>query len=87
MYSTPLGISNILHLFFIPIDFIFGDIAKHRAPFPLDGSATTRFVSKGFNPLSTHSTEAKKVFRSIQRYTFFILHHLFRLKYKIYKST
>jgi len=66
MYSTSFGISNIRHLFFIPIAFILGVMAKHNAPLPLLGSATTRFVLKGSSFLSEHSIEAKKVFRSIQ---------------------
>ena len=66
IYSTSLGISNIRHLFFIPIFFIFGVMAKHKAPLPLLGSATTRFVLNGSSFLSEHSTEAKKVFKSMQ---------------------
>ena len=49
------------HLFFIPSAFIAGVIAKHIAPSPREGSATTRFVLKGSNPLSAHSQEAKNV--------------------------
>ena len=58
MYSTPSGISNNLHLFLMPNAFNAGDIAKHIAPLPRDGSATTKLVVNGSNPLSTHSTEA-----------------------------
>ena len=55
------------HLFFIPSAFIAGVIAKHIAPSPREGSATTRFVLKGSNPLSAHSQEAKNVFKSMHK--------------------
>ena len=58
MYFILDGISNNLHLFFIPSIFIFGDIARHIVPFPLLSSATTRFVVNGSRFLSTHSTDA-----------------------------
>ena len=58
IYFTFLGISKSLHLFFIPKFFIAGLIAKHIPPLPREGSATTRLVLNGSNPLSAHSTEA-----------------------------
>ena len=57
-YFTLEGISDILHRFFIPIAFNWGVIAKHSAFLPRVKSATTKFVSNGFKPLSAHSTEA-----------------------------
>ena len=50
----------------MPSFFIAGVIARQIAPLPRDGSATTRFALNGFKPLSTASTEAKKLFKSIQ---------------------
>ena len=41
--------------------------AKQTDPRPRDGSATTRFVVNGSSPRSTASTEAKKLFKSMQR--------------------
>ena len=45
----------------------FGVIARQTEPRPRDGSATTRFVVNGSSPRSTASTEAKKLFKSMQR--------------------
>ena len=44
----------------------FGVIARQTEPRPRDGSATTRFVVNGSSPRSTASTEAKKLFKSMQ---------------------
>ena len=65
MYWTPGGISNIRQRLRIPRAFIAGVIARHIAPFPLEGSETTRLVVNGSMPLSAHSTEAKKLLRSM----------------------
>ena len=62
-----LGISKILHLFLTPKAFNDGDTAKHIAPSPLEGSATTKFVVRDFSFLSTHSTYAKKDFKSMHK--------------------
>ena len=67
-----LGISKIRHLFLTPLAFKEGEMAKQIAPFPLEGSATTKSVSKGSSPLATHSTDAKKHFKSIHKYTYSI---------------
>jgi 16S rRNA (adenine1518-N6/adenine1519-N6)-dimethyltransferase len=40
-----------------------GVIAKQIEPFPREESATTKFVVNGSKPLSTASTEAKKLFK------------------------
>ena len=58
IYFISGGISKTRHLFFIPSIFILGLTAKQMVPFPLLGSATTKFVAKGSTFLSTHSTEA-----------------------------
>ena len=68
MYSTPFGISNTRQRLRIPSAFIAGVIARQIAPDPREGSATTRFVVNGSSPLSAHSTEAKKLFRSMHMY-------------------
>ena len=67
-YLMSCGISNSRQRFFTPRLFIFGEIAKQIPPPPLLASATTRLVSKGFSPLSAHSTDAKKHFMSMQKY-------------------
>ena len=56
------GISKIRHRLAIPLSLRAGETARQIAPFPLAASDTTRLVSKGSSPLSTHSTEAKKAF-------------------------
>ena len=67
MYSTPRGISKTRQRLRIPRAFIAGVIARQTDPRPRDGSATTRFVVNGSSPRSTASTEAKKLFKSMQR--------------------
>ena len=56
--STASSTSNSLHLPGIPSDFIEGETARQIDFSLLSRSATTRFVSRGSNPRSLHSTEA-----------------------------
>ena len=67
MYSTPRGISKTRHRLRIPRAFIAGVIARQTEPRPRVGSATTKFTVNGSSPRSTASTEAKKLFKSMQR--------------------
>lgn len=50
MYSISGGISWIRHRFFAPSFFMAGVIARQMVDFDRVGSATTRFVVKGFSP-------------------------------------
>ena len=58
MYSISFGISYILPRLGTPNCLIAGVAARVIAPPPRVGSATTKLILKGSNPLSTHSTLA-----------------------------
>ena len=60
------GNSKIRPLDFTPIFFKYGVTASVIAPSPLVMSVTTSGVVSGSSPRFTHSTEAKKLFKSIQ---------------------
>ena len=67
IYLIFLGISKTLPREGTPRVFIYGVTARVIAPPFLDGSATISGVVNGSKFLSTHSTEAKKLFKSIHK--------------------
>ena len=79
MYFMCSGISKTRQRFFTPKAFIAGEMARVMAPLPREISQTARLALNGSSPRSTHSTEAKKLFRSMQIYAFrSTVHHSHR---------
>ena len=64
--QVPRGISYIRQRFRMPCSFNAGVIAKQTVPRPRSGSATTNPPENALSPRSAHSTEAKKLFKSMQ---------------------
>lgn len=73
MYWTPGGISNIRQRLRIPRAFIAGVIARHIAPFPLEGSETTRLAVNGSRPLVGALHRGEKAFK-IYAHEYVLLH-------------
>ena len=80
LLSLLLALIMLLGMFPTAV-FAAGETAKQIVLSVLLSSATTRFVVIGSNPLSAHSTEAKKDFMSITKYTLCLLFSIYLLQF------